>query len=369
MQEEAADRADPRLPHPRYHASDSTNSQIKLINDIILGLIGNTVKGSRNGTRSGAQTLVLLSAPINALILEALADGPRKQAELRRDAGSPAQTTLRAHLKSLVQIGALERHRRNNFPGVLECELTASGRELLFVLEVLRRWLARAPDGGLAHGGNAAKTAIKVLAEGWSTTMLRALAAAPLSLTELDRIISSLSYPSLERRLATMRLAGLVEPRPGNGRGTPYAVTDWQRLGVGPLVAAAHWESRNLAARSAPMGPLDVEAAFLLAVPRLRMSDDLAGSCRLAAEIPDGRGRRLSGVTATVDGDGRICSCTTNLKGTVGAWAFGSPAAWLSAVIDNDLTGLELGGDRPLSRALVESLHNSLFGTPVQILP
>lgn len=332
-------------------------------------MTGNTVNGSRNGARSGAQTLILLSAPINVLILEALAGGPKRQAELRRDAGSPAQTTLRAHLKALVQVGALERHRRNSFPGVLECELTAAGTELLLVLEALRRWLGRAPGGALAPGSSEAKTAIKALADGWSTTMLRALAAAPLSLTELDRVIGSLSYPSLERRLATMRLSGLVAPRPANGRGTPYAITEWQRLGVAPLAVAARWESRNLAVQSAPMAPLDVEAAFLLTVPRLQLPGDLSGSCRMAAELPNGGGRRLAGVTAAVDGEGAIGSCTTSLEGNADASALGSPAAWLSALIEGDLRGLELGGDRALSRALIESLHSSLFATPVQIHP
>ncbi len=332
-------------------------------------MTGNTVNGSRNGARSGAQTLVLLSAPITVSILEALSGGPRQQSELRRAADLPAQTTLRAQLKALIQIGALEKHRRNNFPGTLVCELTAPGRELLVVLEVLRRWLEKAPEGALAVGSNEAKTAIKALAEGWSTTMLRALAAAPLSLTELDSIIKALSYPSLERRLATMRLTGLVEPRPGNGRGTPYALTEWQRLGVAPLAAAARWESRNLAGQAAPIAPLDVEAAFLLAVPRLRLPADLSGSCRIAAEIANGGARRLAGVTVAVGGDGTIESTTTNLEGSTDSWAFGPPAAWLSAVIEGELEGLELGGNRDLCRALVERLHDSLFRTPVQILP
>lgn len=324
--------------------------------------------GSRNGARSGAQTLVMLADPINVSILRALAGGPRRQAVLRRIADSPAQTTLRAHLNALAQIGALEKHKRNSFPGALEYELTASGRELLFVLDVLGRWLERAPEGPLALGGNEAKVAIRALAEGWSTTMLRALAAAPLSLTELDGVISSLSYPSLERRLATMRLTGLVEPRPGNGRGTPYAITPWQRLGVAPLAVAARWESRSLPGQSTPITPLDIETAFLLAVPHLRLTTAGSGMCRVAVEISDGKGRRLAGVTAAVNGDA-IESCTTSLEGTADGWAIGSPAAWFSAMIERDLGGLELGGNRRLPRALVLGLHESLFGTHVQIRP
>ncbi len=332
-------------------------------------MAANTVNGSGTGTRSGAQTLVLLAAPLNVLILRALADGARQQAELRRKAGSPAQSTLRAHLSRLAEIGAIEKHRHNRFPGVLEYELTASGEELLAVIDVLGHWLEKAPDGPLALGGNEAKATTRALTEAWSTTMLRVLAAGPLSLTELDRVIGSLSYPSLERRLAAMRLAGLVEAIPGNGRGTPYAITDWLRHGVAPLAAAARWERRNLPRVTAPIGQLDAETILLLAVPLVRPSTGLSGSCRLAAEIGNGGRRRLSGVIVTVDGEGAIESCTTNMEGSADAWALGSAAALLAAVAERDTAGLELGGDFTLARSLVEGLHDALFGTSFRDLP
>jgi len=323
-------------------------------------LTANTVNGSGNGARSGAQTLVLLAAPLNVLILEALRDGPKQQGELRREAGSPAQTTLRAQLKRLADIGAIERHRRNRFPGVVEHELTSAGRDLLFVLGVLGRWLDLAPGGALELGGNAAKAAIKALAEGWSTTMLRALAAGPLTLTELDGIIGSLSYPSLERRLGAMRLAGQIEARPSNGRGTPYAVSEWVRSAVAPIAVAARWERLHLPLETSPLGRLDVEAAFLLAVPTLRVPVDSPGTCRIAAELPNGKQRRLAGALVGVQ-DGRVASCTTRLQGNPDAWALGSATAWLEALIEGDLAGLELGGDGLLVRSLLDALHEALF--------
>jgi len=323
-------------------------------------LTASTVNGSGNGARSGAQTLILLAAPLNVLILRALADGPKQQTELRQEVGSPAQTTLRAQLKRLVAIGAIEKHRRNRFPGVLEYELTASGRRLLFVADVLERWLAQAPQDSLPIGGNTAKAAVNALTQGWSTTMLRALAAGPLSLTELDSVIASLSYPSLERRLAAMRLTGQVEARPGNGRGTPYAVTDWLRLGIAPLAAAAGWEREHLAEKPA-IGRLDAEAAFLLALPLLRLPAGVSGACRLAMEIPNGSKRSLAGVTVGVEG-GAVASCHTRMDGQPDAWALGPPGAWLDAVIEHDTRCLDLGGNSRLALALLDGLHGALFG-------
>jgi DNA-binding HxlR family transcriptional regulator len=325
-------------------------------------LAGHTVNGSGNGARSGAQTLLLLAAPINVVILQTLADGPKQQVKLRRAAGSPAQTTLRAQLKRLAEIGAIEKHRRNRFPGVLEYELTPSGRDLLLVLDALELWLEKAPNGPLALGSNEARATTRALTEAWSTTMLRALAAGPLSLTELDGVIASLSYPALERRLAAMRLTSLIEAIPGNGRGTPYAVTPWLRLGVAPIAAAARWEHLNLPHSTTPIGQLDTETAFLLAMPLVLPPIELSGSCRLAAEIANGKKRRLSGVIVEVRSGGTIESCTTNLDGHADAWALGSVAAWLAAAVEGDISDLELGGNRPLSRTLVEGLHESLFG-------
>jgi len=310
----------------------------------------------------------MLAAPLNVAILHALAKGPKQQVELRHETGAPAQTTLRAQLKRLVEVRALEKHRRNRFPGVLEYELSPRGKELLFVADTVQSWLERAPAGPLPLGGSAAKAAIKALAEGWSTTMLRALAANPLSLTELDRIIAALSYPALERRLAALRLAGQVEARAGNGHGTPYAVTEWARHGVGPLAAAARWERRHTGQATPPIRRTDAEAIFLLAMPLLSLSADLSGSCRMAMELPGKKGRRLAGVVVGIE-KGRIGSCTSRLEGTPDAWALGSAAAWLEAMVRADMDNIEPGGNGRLVRALLECLHRTLFSAkrPIQL--
>lgn len=303
----------------------------------------------------------MLASPINWLILQALGEGPKQQTELRRAAGSPAQTTLRAQLKKLCAAGAIERERRDRFPGVIEHELTGAGRDLLGVAEVLERWLHGPPEGPLELGTPEAKAAIRALVEGWSTAMLRVLAVEPRTLTELDGVIASLNYPSLERRLAAMKLAGQVEPVPGNGRGTPYRVTEWSRRAVAPLAAAARWERRHLAEQTAPISKLDVEGGFLLALPLLRLPSDASGVCRLAVEVPQGEKRGLAGVLVQVQG-GKVTSSTTRLDGHPEAWISGSTTAWLAALIEHDSDGLEIGGDGHLARALLEDLHWVLFG-------
>ncbi|HET7409531.1 MAG TPA: winged helix-turn-helix transcriptional regulator [Paracoccaceae bacterium] len=320
--------------------------------------------GNGNGARSGTQTLTLLALPLNVSILRAIAAKPQLQADLRRETGSPPQTTLRAQLKRLAEIGAISKERRNSFPGILAYELTEAGRDLLFVIDVLEGWLALAPSGPLRFGDNAARAAVKALVEGWSTKMLRVLAARPLSLTELDRVIGDLSYPSLERRLGAMRIVNQVEACQGNGRGTPYAVTDWARQGVAPLVAAARWERRHLAEETRAIGRHDIEAALLLSVPLVRLPAGVSGSCRMGVEFANSAGRRLVGAMVEMD-NGRVASCTTQLQGHPDAWALGSSRAWMNAVLTADTSRLELGGDCVFARSLLEGLHAALLPDPV----
>lgn len=316
--------------------------------------------GNGSPARSGTRALGLLAKPLNGAILHRLAGGPTRLVDLRRACGSPAQTTLRAHLRELEDLGAIVKERHNRFPGTLEYELDTPGVELLFVLEVLERWLEQAPDGPLEFGARGAKAATKALVEGWSSTMLRALAARPLSLTELDGVISGLNYPSLERRLAAMRLAGQVIACHGESNGTPYSVTKWLRRGIAPLAAAARWERRHVPDDSAAIARVDAEAAFLLTLPLLRLPPELSGSCRMGVEMRTGDERRLVGATAQVE-QGRIAHCTARLQGDSDAWATGSAMSWLHAVTGSGTEGLQLGGDQRLARTLIEGLHKVLF--------
>jgi DNA-binding HxlR family transcriptional regulator len=228
---------------------------------------------------------------------------------------------MRSHLRNLTQLGILERKRQPEFPGSVDYELARPGRALLEVAEVLQGWLADSPQGPISLGGTAAKSAIKALVEGWSSAIIRALTARPLSLTDLNRLISGLNYPSLERRLAAMRLAGQIEAQPGKSRATPYAVTDWLRRSVAPLAAAARWERQHNPEQTNPIARMDIESAFLLAVPLARLSAEATGTCRLAVEVRNGGSEPgLAGVQVGIK-EGQIVSCLARLDGQSAASA------------------------------------------------
>jgi DNA-binding HxlR family transcriptional regulator len=310
--------------------------------------------------RAGGQSLTLLGAPRIYLILASLAEGTKGQLELRRDAGAPAQSTLRGHLRTLETATAIVRRRRDSFPGTLEYDLTGPGRELLEVAESLERWLADAPRGPLELGGDPARAAIKGLVEGWSTTVLPALAAGPLSLTELDKQVSAATYPTIERCLETMRITEQLEVGIRSPRGTPYSITDWLRRGLGPLVAGARWEHRVKLDGAAPICHVDIGDSLALVEPLLEFSAEASGICQLAVRVSDSNQQRRAMGWVEVH-QGQLVFGPVYPQRKPDAWASGTIDSWFSAVADADTAGLKLSGDCDLTRIVLDRPHKALF--------
>lgn len=311
--------------------------------------------------RAGTQTLSLLAIPFTLTLLLDLAEQPRTLADLRRKAGAPPQTTMRGHLRALAAIGVVEKHREGGFGGSVDYRLTAGGRELLVVARELVTWVSSSREEPMAFGSDAARSAIKALIEAWATGMLRALAARPLSLTELDRVIGELSYPALARRLTTMRTLGLVVAAEAEGRSTPYTASDWLRRGFAPLAAAIRWERRRLAEKAPDLTNRDVEALFLLPLPLLRLPAEVSGTCRFAVQVGGDRRAGAAGAVALIR-RGCVAAMGTRLEDRTDAWALGRVGPWLSALIDGELDGIEFGGRASLAAEVVEGLHRELFG-------
>jgi DNA-binding HxlR family transcriptional regulator len=308
-------------------------------------------------SRTGAQALGVLAAPLHVHILRALEEKPKGLLELHREVGAPPQSTMRVYTRTLEDLGVLERRRQNEFPATAEYSLTPAGESLLKVASLLQEWLLAAPEGPILLGSMAAKSSIKALAGGWSFNIVRAVAARPLSLTELNVLIPKVSYPTLERKLSTMRSAKLVEPQPGEGRGTPCGPTTWLRQAVIPLTSAAAWERKFASETTPPIGRLDVESAFLLSAPLIELDPGLSGRCRLSVEVRGGSSPALAGAIVRVE-NGKIASCTSRLDGDAKASASGSALAWMRQMNGGPSGQLEMTGDLSLAMAVTQGLRD-----------
>jgi DNA-binding HxlR family transcriptional regulator len=312
--------------------------------------------------RAGTAVLSLFAAPLNGLVLRALADGPKRLATLRSELGGPAQSTLRGVLAKLVEIGALTRGLGDK-PSVLAYELTPFGEDLLFAADAVEAWLGLAPDGPISLESAQAKVAIKALVGGWASTVVRALAARPLTLTELDKLIGGYTYPALERRLSAMRHAGQIElgANDDGSKGRQYRVSPWLRQGIGPLVVSVRCERKHIPDTTAPITRIDVESAFLLVVPLLELDAGSSGLCQLAVEAGSGDDRQpWAGTQVTLE-KGSVSSCVARLEARPENSVTGQAAAWLDAVIGRAPDLLYLAGDADLGREIVEGLHDALF--------
>jgi DNA-binding HxlR family transcriptional regulator len=314
---------------------------------------------------AGVMGLSLLEVPLNVHALRTLSEGEASLSSVSAALGHPPASTLRSHLASLEDLGVVERRQEPGFPGSVSYALTTCGEGLLWVESTLRGWLQSAPSGSLQPATQAAKSATKALTGGWSSGIVRALAARPFALTELSRLIPQISYPTLERRLTAMRRVGLVEARNnGSGRGTPYAATDWLRHAVAPLTASMEWEQRHCAERAPALRRIDIEAPLLLVAPLLELDRGGSPVCRLAVELGTGAATDYAGVMVTMK-EGRPAAWLSRLNGAADAWATGSLSDWLRWINGRDEARLEFGGDAAAAAALAESLRTEVaLGAP-----
>jgi DNA-binding HxlR family transcriptional regulator len=315
--------------------------------------------------RPGSQVLSLFQNPLNTRILRAHVEGPKRLGELRESVGRSAQTTVRAAVAHLRKIGALSRRPVGDSPSAVATALSPAGEEMLFVADEVEAWLARCPAGPLTPDSEEAKEAVKALGGGWSSTLMHVLASRPFTLAELDGLIPGVSYPSLERRVSWMRTSRQIEPVEKDGRGTPYVVTDWLRHAIAPLCAAGRCERRHLGEESGPITAIEVEAAFLLALPLAPLRRSARGSCMLAVQTdprePGDDEPKLAGVTVEVE-HGEVLSCAPDLYAEPTTWAVGAAETWLDLAIDGRIEDLRIGGVNPqLALDLVTGMHFALF--------
>jgi DNA-binding HxlR family transcriptional regulator len=319
---------------------------------------------AENRLGTGLRVLTTLATPLNYLVLRALGKRPMRLAELRQATGLPAQTTLRGHLASLIEIGALSKRPTSQMPYAVENELTSMGHEMLAVADRLETWLNQAPEAPSSLTNGSARGIVKAFVDGWGSTMLRGLGGGPMSLTELDRRIAELSYPALERRLSSMRMAGLVKACDGPGASTPYTVTEWARRGVGPLVASGRCERHHMRNRAAPITREDIEAAFMLSLPLVGLPAETSGSCQLEVDADPADAREQVGVRVTVE-RGAVVACESDPGPTNEDFASGPAEQWFDAVSVGSENELRFGGGR-VAVGVVSGLRSALSSGAAQ---
>lgn len=321
--------------------------------------------------RAGALTLLYLTSPMERSVLLALLAEATTGAELVDElkVPEPDDPAYLAIITDPYLVEPAEPGRDPNEPVGPDTLLqpTPAGREVPFVSDVLQRWLARHPDGPIDLGPDAG-LALWPLLSGWVSTVTHAFAAGSGTVSEVCEAIQVLDLDTVKARVELMEEAGQLKVDAAENGEERFAVTDWLRLGIAPLAAAARLELRHPPGDTAPIAALDVEAAFLLTLPLLELPPEFSGSCSLAVDLDEGVAGSPAGVTARID-DGRLVSCEIGLDEEADAWASAPAAAWLDTVIEADIRLVRCSGDLSLVGTLLYALHQMLFGAAVDGAP
>jgi len=224
----------------------------------------------------------------------------------------------------------------------------------------VQHWLEDAPDGPIEYGSKLAERAVTVLVDAWSAAIVHELARGPMTSAELAEAIEDLDPSGAQSRLTGLHGVALAEAV-GQGDEALYAATDWLRLAIAPLIAAARLERGTGMAGAAPVDAFDVEAGFRMALEVIEMPEELSGACCLRLNLDEGVRDRCGGVTARFD-CGELISCEATIEAPSDAWAMGDLDDWLDTVLDPNSRAVRTGGDRWLTDALVAALSRDLFG-------
>jgi hypothetical protein len=322
----------------------------------------------RYRARAGALTLLHVTSQIERDILRRTLAEVTTGVILNKPPGPPEPEDDPLHMRVFSDPYLFEPADPDHPPGVPIDEdtvlrLTPAGREVPFLHAVLADWLARCPAGPLALGdGNGGE--LSVLLYGWVSMVTHSLAGGPLSVEQVCDAVQIVDPTLVNELLYLMEDAGLVEEADGGEPGEEPRVqaTEWLRRGVAPLAAAARIELRHPPGDTAPIAALDVEAAFRLTLPLLKLSRKLSGTCALAVELDEGVASSPAGVTARIE-RGRVVACEVGLDEDAGARASATAGDWLDAVIEPNAKFVRTAGDHKLAGALLRGLHKTLFGS------
>jgi DNA-binding HxlR family transcriptional regulator len=190
--------------------------------------------------QSGASVLRLLAEKSTLQVLHELSDSPVRPSELEQRLPDLPHSALMRRLGELALTGAVTHERIVDTPPRAYYSLTDAGEALLQIAEASGRWGQRWPTE--AHRCDPEAMALRLLADGHTRTILRALAARPLRPTDLHRLLSP-GKSVLYRRLQSLLVNGILARREHRGE-VRYALTgDAHRLGFVALLAA-RWERR-----------------------------------------------------------------------------------------------------------------------------
>jgi DNA-binding HxlR family transcriptional regulator len=203
------------------------------------------------GDQLGVPALKLLAEAWMVAILRALAEGALRPAEIERALTDGGHSVVMRRLRHLLDRGLVTYERLPGLPPHPHSapisrralySLTDAGRALLEIAASCERWELDWCSSA-KRAGTQGISAIKLLADDHTRTLIQLLADGPRATAELDERTPGFGRSALRRRLRDLLLAGMLERRQQGG--VPiYELTPAARDLSSVAVVAARWELR-----------------------------------------------------------------------------------------------------------------------------
>jgi DNA-binding HxlR family transcriptional regulator len=298
----------------------------------------------------GERTLRVLAAGCTLAVLDELALGTARPVELGRRLPESAHSAIMRALAGLASLDAVSRRRHGGVPHRTTYTLTLAGLQLLDLTAAAARWESRYPPAGGEQAPPGAWP-LRLLGDAHARAILLALAERELTLPELHGAWSSqLGRSALRKRLAALTGNGTVRRARSSGA-TRYELDPRARALTRTALLAGRWELTHARPRDARPAA-DLESAFRMILPALRIDPASRGRCRLILDAPGARSALLLAADR-----GRLPPLCA--AGAAEAQLSASPREWCRALLDG-AGALETVGNRRLADEVLAAITATL---------
>ena len=310
----------------------------------------------------GVRALKLLAEESMVAVMDGLADGALRPAELERRLPDAGHSAVILRLRHLLERGLVTCEHRPGvpphahsaaIPHQTHYRLTHAGRMLFELTAEAGRW-ERAWCPQEQRRRPAGARAIKLTADDHTREIMLLLADGPLCTRDLDRRAPGLGRSALRRRLRELVLAGLLEQRE-QGQGPLYELTAGARHLALVAMLAGRWEWRWSRSEH-PTPGTDLDKLLHMLAPAARIPAPIAGICQL--HLDTHRADEPDIYLAARAGD--VLALAGAPAAPPEAVGHASPEAWCNALLLRE-GPIAVSGNQALLAAVIAALRTALL--------
>ena len=311
----------------------------------------------------GVRVLKLLAEESMVAIMDGLADGALRPAELERRIPDAGHSLVMRRLHRLLDSELVTYEHRPgqpphapsaSIPHEAHYDLTDAGRALLEVTAEGRRW-EQTWCSQAERDGPPGALAIALTADEHMREITLLLADGPLCTTDLDGRTPGLGRSALRRRLRDLVLAGLLERRNGGRIPLLYELTDGVRHLALVAMLAGRWEWQWSRPRH-PDPSRDLDKLLHMLAPVAQVSEPIAGICQLHFDAGDAEHPDIYLAARA----GNVLALPGAPEAPPVAVGHATPAAWCDALLRRE-GPIAMSGDEELLAAVIGALSTALL--------